>query len=685
MKIRNEGGSYMKMLNRMTTASAILAATVGLASQASAKVVTGFKAGGNDTAATTVTWSNLTGVVTVKAPGVGNPTIGVVDNMFDATNATGTIAMDVVALSDDTQAFNPTNWIGGTTGGVTLIQTTTAGWGVQDTVGNGNIQPGEALILTFDLGNLALATNHIIKFTGIGLNVSSAQLWQRTGESNGVLVAEGTSIVLPSLVLADGDTFALVNSAGTAMRLADLALEIRALPTNVETPTGLDAVAADTVALLDWDDDLTGFLDYYTVYRSTVSGTNNYVALTNVASSAFIDTALVNGTTYYYAVTAIGTNGFESGYSDEISATPVAASASTVLVQHLDATVVASVTLSNVNEVVSWADQSGSGNNATALDEVPVLYPSASLSGSGLSGMDVRTNRAVMTLLTAVASDSVLDFRGAALTNSGFAVLVAFKTDSVATNVNNHSVMGNGNFGLRYDGNGNMEANLGGSLISKTNTTVAAGDTIVYAFNYTAPSGLVEFWDSKSESLDTMATTVYGDFSSGSLILAGAVNKNMFMDGMVGEVQIYSSRLSPSEFAAKRDALAAKWGASSGAYGLWAATYGVGAETENPDNDALDNLAEYAMGGNPTNGADIGLVPVLAKGVGEMIYVHAVRTDDSSLSYYLETNSDLVYGAWTNSGYTVTGTDMTGGTFDFVSNSVPTTASKLFIRLQIEK
>lgn len=676
----------MKKLHCMTTTCAILAASAVLASQANAKVVTGFKGAGNDTAATTVTWSNLTGVVTVKAPGVGNPTIGGVDNMFGATNSTGTIAMRVVALSDDTQAFNPTNWIGGSTGGVTVIQTTTAGWGVNDAVsGNGNIQPGEALILTFELDNLALATDHILKFTGIGLAVSSGQLWQRTGESNGVLVAEGTSILLPSLILEDGDTFALVNTLSTAMRLTDLALEIRALPTNVETPTGLDALAGDTVALLDWDDDLTGFLDYYTVYRSTVSGTNNYVALTNVASSAFIDTALANGTTYYYAVTAIGTNGFETGYSDEISSTPVAASTNTVLFQHLDATVPASVTLSNVNEVVSWADQSGSGNNATALDEVPVLYPSASLSGSGLSGVDVRTNRAVMTLLTAVVSESVLDFRGAAQTNSGFAVLVAFKADSVATNVNNHAVLGNGNFGLRYEGDGTMEANLGGSLISKAGATVTAGDTIVYAFNYTAPSGIMEFWDSKSESLDTLAATIYGDFSAGSLILAGGGNKNMFMDGMVGEVQIYSSRLSPSEFAAKREALAAKWGASSGAYGLWAATYGVGTETENPDNDALDNLAEYAMGGNPTNGADVGLVPVLAKGVGEMIYVHAVRTDDSSLSYYLETNSDLVYGTWTNSGYTVLGTDVTGSTFDFVSNSVPTTAPKTFIRLRIAK
>jgi hypothetical protein len=41
-------------------------------------------------------------------------------------------------------------------------------------------------------------------------------------------------------------------------------------------------------------------------------------------------------------------------------------------------------------------------------------------------------------------------------------------------------------------------------------------------------------------------------------------------------------------------------------------------------------------------------------------------------------------GTWTNMGYTVTGTDSTGGLFDQVTNSVPTTETKKFIRLTVE-
>ena len=123
-------------------------------------------------------------------------------------------------------------------------------------------------------------------------------------------------------------------------------------------------------------------------------------------------------------------------------------------------------------------------------------------------------------------------------------------------------------------------------------------------------------------------------------------------------------------------------------FARWAGGWGVdiGSETDNHDGDWLDNLAEYGLGGDPTDPLDRGLVPTLGNDAGTLVYVHAQRTDDPSLSYYLETNADLITGgAWVNTGYSVLATNVTGGLFDFVTNSVPTAADETFVRLRIKQ
>jgi len=59
----------------------------------------------------------------------------------------------------------------------------------------------------------------------------------------------------------------------------------------------------------------------YNVYRSTLSG-GPYSKLTSNTVNAleFSDTAVSDGTTYYYVVTAVDSQGVESGFSNQISA-----------------------------------------------------------------------------------------------------------------------------------------------------------------------------------------------------------------------------------------------------------------------------------------------------------------------------------------------------------------------------
>ena len=57
---------------------------------------------------------------------------------------------------------------------------------------------------------------------------------------------------------------------------------------------------------------------------------------------------------------------------------------------------------------------------------------------------------------------------------------------------------------------------------------------------------------------------------------------------------------------------------------------------------------------------------------------------DPALIYTVETCTDLVIGSWTNVGYSILGTNVTGGTYNDVTNSVPIVDLQSYIRLKLE-
>ena len=86
-------------------------------------------------------------------------------------------------------------------------------------------------------------------------------------------------------------------------------------------PTGLAAIAGDAQVSLSWNAS-SGATSYHVKRGSTTGGPYTQIAAPTAAS--FMDTALTNGTTYYYVVSAINAHG-ESANSGEKSATPAAA------------------------------------------------------------------------------------------------------------------------------------------------------------------------------------------------------------------------------------------------------------------------------------------------------------------------------------------------------------------------
>ncbi len=87
------------------------------------------------------------------------------------------------------------------------------------------------------------------------------------------------------------------------------------------TPTSLVATASNAVVSLSWNG--SAGADSYIVKRSTTGGSGYVTIASGVTATSYLDTGLVNGTTYYYVVIATNIYG-ASLNSVEASAAPVA-------------------------------------------------------------------------------------------------------------------------------------------------------------------------------------------------------------------------------------------------------------------------------------------------------------------------------------------------------------------------
>jgi fibronectin type 3 domain-containing protein len=90
-------------------------------------------------------------------------------------------------------------------------------------------------------------------------------------------------------------------------------------------PSGLLTIPGDESVELSWYPyEVSGFnLAGYNVYRSTISGTG-YAKINPelLTETAYHDTGLINGTAYYYVITAVDTLNNETDHSREVSAIP---------------------------------------------------------------------------------------------------------------------------------------------------------------------------------------------------------------------------------------------------------------------------------------------------------------------------------------------------------------------------
>jgi fibronectin type 3 domain-containing protein len=145
-------------------------------------------------------------------------------------------------------------------------------------------------------------------------------------------VGSPTATTYTDIGLTNGTKYFYVvsalNASGESMNSGQ-ASSTPASPSSVPAaPTALTATAGNQQASLSWTAS-SGATGYH-VKRATVSG-GPYSQVGAPSSNSYVNTALANGTTYFYVVSALNANG-ESANSSQASATPSSAPDVTITV-----------------------------------------------------------------------------------------------------------------------------------------------------------------------------------------------------------------------------------------------------------------------------------------------------------------------------------------------------------------
>src|SRR6185312_13900130 len=176
--------------------------------------------------------------------------------------------------------------------------------------------------------------------TGLVATAGETQValaWAASADAAGYRVKRGTSSGGPYTTIAspttssytdtgltNGTTYYYVVSATNSAGESPDSSEARATPAAAvrppSAPTGLIATGGNAQIALTWSGSASA--TSYHVKRATTSG-GPYTTVSSPTGASYTDTGLMNGTTYYYVISAVNSAG-ESANSSEARATPSA-------------------------------------------------------------------------------------------------------------------------------------------------------------------------------------------------------------------------------------------------------------------------------------------------------------------------------------------------------------------------
>lgn len=383
--------------------------------------------------------------------------------------------------------------------------------------------------------------------------------------------------VLTEVLVGDTGTYRYVRYIGPDegwCNVAEVEFYTEAAPA---APTGLLATAEPNGDVsLDWDDNTEVDLAAYRVYRSTIPGSYETPLAANVPTSSYTDSSADNGTTYYYVVTALDDDGYESARSNQVAATPFINEFPPVVDAGPDQSAVLSGeapwTPANIATVVGWYDAS---DTATITETGGAVSQWDDKSGNGLNLSQGEGTRQPLTGTVSMNGVNALKFDGSndrmatssnpfgAAVDNAF-VIAVHKVDAVA-NGTFFTLTGSRNNVNRWQ----SHAPWGNGTIFLDNGGGAAPNRISTSYGVTAGTNvMVGFYGSTTDNVQQI-------FKNGSVLIEDASGHsvatvgNIFVGGdggtdhqntSIGEFIIVNGNISTVDRQKLEGYLAHKWG-----------------------------------------------------------------------------------------------------------------------------
>jgi hypothetical protein len=157
------------------------------------------------------------------------------------------------------------------------------------------------------------------------------EIWKGTSSGGETFFCNNSSNSYVDINVSQGNTYYYkVKAVDRVGNKSDFSNEASAspLPTDVDivpgppsTPQNVTATGVELGIIVSWSPNPEADLDHYEVWRGTSSGGETFYA--NTGNTRFVDYAVSLGVTYYYKVRAVDFAGNKSGFSSEVSASPI--------------------------------------------------------------------------------------------------------------------------------------------------------------------------------------------------------------------------------------------------------------------------------------------------------------------------------------------------------------------------
>lgn len=296
-----------------------------------------------------------------------------------------------------------------------------------------------------------------------------------------------------------------VNVGGVSTNATDLVNGLQA------APASLSAIATNAQVALTWS--ITSGATSYTILRGTNSGIMTNIVVTGYVGTTYTNAGLINGTTYYYVVTATGSGG-TSGNSPEASATPTAAASG---VWTADAS-------GNWSTAANWSGGAiayGSGNIAD--------FSTISLTADRTVTLD--SDRTISGLYFGDTSSShnwTLAGTNTLTLGAGSNINVENQTTTISTVIAGLAGLvknGIGNLvlsGVAETFSNGLAVNAGQLVLDFSNTNSPAADMIPSINDLTCGGGTLQVIGASGGSSQTFASTAIAVATSGQSIISAA-------------------------------------------------------------------------------------------------------------------------------------------------------------------